>query len=126
MVGSLACMETNLFAPMTQVDHDLASVRRAPGSVQASLYQRLRKTWGLRAGHIAWAVVRAGQDYHEGHAVAVAQLGNASASQLAEIISVVRATKAKPKNDICRDLCADILDALKELYNTKAAEEGAE
>lgn len=118
-------METNLFAPMTQVDHDIASVRRAPGSVQASLYQRLRKTWGLRAGHIAWAVVRAGQDFHDGHAAAMAQLGNASAAQLGEIIVAVSATRAKPKSDTCRELCDNILDTLRELHKAKSVDSEA-
>ncbi len=61
-------------------------------SVQSSLYLRLKKSRGNKAGTIGWLLVRAGQPEHPRHAEALEALEGLDASGLAEVLAVARAT----------------------------------
>ena len=101
-------MSKNLFAPMTEEEKFVALGVTAPQSVQSSLYQRLKRTWGKRSGAIAWTLVRAGQARHGAHAEAVAALREATNEQLLTLWDAVLASLERPKDDACKGLLGEI------------------
>ena len=63
-------------------------------SVQSSLYQRLRKPRGDRAGTLAWMLIRLTQTDHRDHGDAQASLMTADPATLQLFSSVVSASRA--------------------------------
>jgi hypothetical protein len=64
----------------------------ATQSVQSSLYQRLRRTRGRRAGQVGWLLVRTAQPDHAAHADALAELSRIGAPGVRELAQIARGT----------------------------------
>lgn len=84
-------------------------------SVQASLYLRLKKSRGNKAGDIGWLLVRSAQPEHPRHPAALAALSSLGLEGLRALAATARATSAAPKiaaRSDARALAQAIVDAL--------------
>lgn len=81
-------------------------------SVQSSLYQRLRRSKGGKAGSIAWLLVRAGTPKHAAHGEAMTILEGLSAGALAELLAVVRGSGGSPLIS-GRAACAELVRGIE-------------
>lgn len=96
----------------------------AAQSVQSSLYLRLKKSRGDKAGAIGWLLVRAGQPEHPRNAAALAALAS-QGSGLESLLATARATRAAPAvagKLASRELAQAVVDAIQDLI---AARNGA-
>ena len=89
-------------------------------SVQASLFNRLRKTRGKTAGDLGWLLVRLGQPDHREHAEACDTIMTRPASELAALSAVVVAARDSLKGPGPRELCSAILEVLSSAHASAA------
>ncbi len=84
-------------------------------SVQSSLYMRLKKTHGSKAGAMGWMLVRLGQPDHEANGDANAAMHRNPAA-ISSLLAVARATAAAPvvvRRAESRELAGLIVEALE-------------
>jgi hypothetical protein len=88
---------TNRFArvldPATPTDLAVSAVT----SVQTSLFSRLRRELGAKAGIVSWCIVRAGQPDHCDHEAALATLRQLDPATLDRYAATARAALAGPR-----------------------------
>lgn len=78
-------------------------------SIQASLYNRLRRSRGKAAGSLGWLLVRLGQPGHREHAEAVELVSDRPTADLAALSLIVGAARAAARTAPARELCDAIL-----------------
>ena len=104
-------------------------------SVQSSLYLRLKKSKGNKAGDIGWLLVRAAQPEHDRHASALAALSSQGTAGVRALVAVARLTLEAPKissrpdaRELARrivvtlDIIASVLDGADPGYVVTPAE----
>jgi hypothetical protein len=74
----------------------LSMLSPAMTSVQSSLYQRLRRSRGSKAGEVAWLLVRLVQRDHRDHKAATEAFDALPPSVLQDLWKVARATRDSP------------------------------
>lgn len=82
-------------------------------TVQASLFNRLRKSHGKNAGNLAWLLVRLAQPDHREHEDAIALILERDAASLAALLSIVGAARAAARPPGARAMLAAIVEALE-------------
>ncbi len=94
-------------------------------SVQSSLYMRLKKTYGSKAGAMGWILIRLGQfDHPENGDANAALLRNPAA--LSPLLAVAKATAAAPVvsgRAESAELASNIVEALGILLTASASGE---
>ncbi len=91
-------------------------------SVQASLYLRLKKARGNKAGDIGWLLVRLAQPDHPRHEPALAALSALGVGDLRALAVTARATCAAPKiaaRADARELAAAIVEQLQHMIGER-------
>ncbi len=93
---------------------DFTRVRSASAatSVQSSLYQRLRKTRGDKAGSLGWLLVRLGQPDHREFDDALEAIATRPLSDLVAFSALVSGARAAAKAPGASELCDAILNEL--------------
>jgi hypothetical protein len=81
-------------------------------SIQSSLYQRLRRSYGRQAGTVGWLLVRLAQPKHRDHASAVASVSALPRGPLGALAACARATLDAATRPDARELAAGIVTAL--------------
>ncbi len=81
-------------------------------SVQTSLFQRLKKKYGNRAGDLGWLLVRLGQPQHREHGAALDAIVTRPVEELTLFQSLVSAASSAAKTQGARDMCGVILTSL--------------
>lgn len=91
-------------------------------SVQASLYLRLKKARGNKAGDIGWLLVRLAQPEHPRHESAIAAISALCVADLRGLAATARATLAAPKISAradARELAGAVVSALDDLVSER-------
>ncbi len=82
-------------------------------SVQTSLFHRLRKTRGDKAGSLGWLLVRLGQPDHREYDDALEAIGSRPLSDLLAFSALVSGARAAAKAPGASELCDAILSELE-------------
>lgn len=109
----------DLLKPETRFEKDSHVRRSAVGSVQSSLYQRFRKSFGMRSGAVAWMLVRATQATHVDHDDALATLRKFPPDKLSTLLEGVYVTKRKARDAACAELCSEMGRVLGEIQGER-------
>lgn len=81
-------------------------------SVQASLFNRLRKQHGKNAGNLAWLLVRLAQPDHREHDEACAMIVARDSASLSALLSTVSTARDAARPAGARAMCEAIAEAL--------------
>lgn len=81
-------------------------------TVQASLFNRLRKSHGKNAGNLAWLLVRLAQPDHREHDEACQMILARDTAALAALSASVGEARTAARTDAARDMFATIVESL--------------
>lgn len=115
---------TDRFARAFDAPSPDSLLRPAVTCLQASLYGRLKKRYGNKAGDLGWLLVRLAQPSHRDHASAMRALESRSSEDFGAMLEAVKGAETAPSvagRSECRDLCHRILAVFSSLGAARAA-----
>ncbi len=106
-------------------DFSSSRATAAATSAQCSLYQRLRKSHGNRAGALAWLLVRLAQPDHREHEEACEAVMAQSPADLTALLAVVRVACGAARAPGARDILVAISTVLETAFASATLQERA-
>ena len=103
------------------------AVINAAQSLQASLYQRLRKARGNSgAGMTGWMMVRLAQEDHADNGEAIDAVLAMTASELSALLTVARDARKAMRTPETRELADRVVEAMRESWEIRRVQESPE